>query len=219
MQAKPREWQQWRRRTRTELIGARQALTRAQRRARDREIDQYLAAGFAAFAGTVVAFCWPIRGEPEPRFAIRRWRDAGARAALPVIVAPRTAMIFRHWWPGVAMARDVYQVPFPIDSPEVTPAAALVPVAGFDEQGYRLGYGSGYFDRPLAAQTTRPVTVALGYELQRLPSIAPQPHDMPFDFVVGEAGIQARIDDHLVTLDPKRADARVRGLQAERGLA
>jgi len=211
------DWQAWRREVRRDRVAAREALTWEDRRPRNEAIDHLLAAGFAAFGGQTVAFCWPFRSEPEPRFAVRRWREAGAEAALPVVVAPGTPMIFRQWWPGVATAPGVYDIPYPVDSLEVIPTAALVPLVGFDAAGYRLGYGGGYFDRTLAEYRARPVTVGLAYELARLRTIHPQPHDVPMDFIVTEAGIFARIDDRLQRLDPADADTRVRQLQRERG--
>ncbi len=65
----------------------------------------------------------------------------------------------------------------------------LIPLVGFDAQGYRLGYGGGYFDRTLAALSPRPRTIGVGFELGRLATIDPQPHDIPFDIIVTEAGI------------------------------
>lgn len=214
----PRDWRAWRRDERAARIAARRALADDDRAARDAAIDRWLAQGFDALAGATVAFCWPFAAEPEPRFAVRRWRERGSRAALPVVVAPRTALAFREWWPGAPMERGVYDIPHPVDTATLAPAAALVPVNGFDGGGHRLGYGGGYFDRTLAELAPRPVCIGLGYELARMDTIHPQPHDMPMDFIVTEAGIHARVDDTLQAVDPDAADTRVRHLFAERGL-
>jgi hypothetical protein len=64
----------------------------------------------------------------------------------------------------------------------------LVPLLGFDEAGYRLGYGGGYYDRTLATMNPTPLTVGVGYEFARLETIYPQPHDIPLDAIVTEAG-------------------------------
>lgn len=212
------DWQAWRREVRRDRIDTREALTVANRGARNARIDEWLEAGFAALGGLTIGFCWPFRGEPDARFAVRRWREAGSVAALPVVVGPRRPLVFRQWWPGAPMATGVYDIPYPVDTPECTPTAALVPVVGFDPCGFRLGYGGGYFDRTLAALERMPVTVGLGHEVARLKTIHPQPHDIPFDFVVTEAGIQARRDDRLEPVSPDDADARVRELIHQRGL-
>ena len=69
------------------------------------------------------------------------------------------------------------------------PTILIVPLLGFDDAGFRLGYGGGYYDRTLAAMQPRPFTVGVGYELGRLPTIYPQPHDIPMDVIVTEAGM------------------------------
>jgi 5-formyltetrahydrofolate cyclo-ligase len=71
----------------------------------------------------------------------------------------------------------------------VQPSLLLIPLLGFDSQGYRLGYGGGYYDRTLAALRLKPLTIGIGYEAGRLETIQPQPHDIPLDAVVTESGI------------------------------
>lgn len=211
------DWQAWRREVRRDRIDARETLPADDRAARNRRIDDWLRLGFGALGGLRIGFCWPFRGEPDARFAVRRWRADGSDAALPVVVAPRTPLVFRQWWPGAPMEAGVYDIPYPVDTPERIPQAALVPVVGFDPEGYRLGYGGGFFDRTLAAMETKPVTIGLGQELARLKTIHPQPHDIPFDYMVTEAGIAARIDGQLQSLTPEETDTHVRQLIAERG--
>ena len=64
----------------------------------------------------------------------------------------------------------------------------LVPGLAFDRRGRRLGYGGGYYDRTLAALRPKPVTIGVGYEHGRLPTIYPQWHDVPLDAIVTEKG-------------------------------
>jgi 5-formyltetrahydrofolate cyclo-ligase len=62
----------------------------------------------------------------------------------------------------------------------------LVPLIGYDQQAFRLGYGGGFYDRTLAAMPHRPVTLGVGFALAALPSIHPQPHDIPMDVIITE---------------------------------
>jgi 5,10-methenyltetrahydrofolate synthetase len=64
-----------------------------------------------------------------------------------------------------------------------------LPLVAFDSQGFRLGYGGGYFDRTLAALVPRPFSIGVGFELARAKDIRPQPHDIRLDAMVTEAGI------------------------------
>ena len=71
----------------------------------------------------------------------------------------------------------------------VVPDVLLMPPVGFDADGYRLGYGGGFFDRTLAAAAPHPLKIGLAREASRIDTIHPQPHDVPMDFVVTERGI------------------------------
>ena len=53
--------------------------------------------------------------------------------------------------------QSVWGIPVPADAVPLTPDVVLVPLVGFDEEGFRLGYGGGYYDRYLAAH---PQTIA-----------------------------------------------------------
>lgn len=192
----------WRRATREALVAARSALPNATLQAHRANIDRHLTRGFPDLSEDVVAFCWPYRNEYDARFLARHLRERGARTALPVVVAPRTPLIFREWHPGVALARGVYDIPYPAEGPAVRPGTVLLPMNGFDAGGYRLGYGGGYFDRTLAALDDRPRVIGVTYELARLPTIHPQPWDIPMDFVVTEAGVYTRRNGRLVFSPP-----------------
>lgn len=110
------------------------------------------------------------------------------RAAMPVVIARDAAMIFRAWTPTTPMGCDRYGIPIPAAGEELAPSIVLLPLVAFDEAGYRLGYGGGYFDRTLAVQVPRPLTIGVGFELARVPSIRPQAHDVPLDVIITEAG-------------------------------
>ncbi|WP_158545176.1 5-formyltetrahydrofolate cyclo-ligase [Bremerella cremea] len=63
---------------------------------------------------------------------------------------------------------------------------AVVPGVGFDPLGNRLGYGKGYFDRLLGRLRPECLRVALAFECQLVPTIQPQPHDIPMHYIVTE---------------------------------
>lgn len=65
----------------------------------------------------------------------------------------------------------------------------LLPAVAFDDQGYRLGMGGGYYDRTLAdlaRRPRRPRLVAVGYEFQRVGkgTLPVAPWDQPVDLTV-----------------------------------
>ena len=93
---------------------------------------------------------------------------------LPVVVAPGQPLVFREWHPGVALAPGPPAFPSRSGGDAVDPTAALVPMNGWDEAGYRLGYGGGFFDRTLASLARKPVVIGVSYELARMKTIRPR---------------------------------------------
>jgi 5,10-methenyltetrahydrofolate synthetase len=188
----PEEVKPWRKALRARLIEARNALS-PETLTRHREvIDLHLERGFPGLARGVLAFCWPYKGEYDARYLARRLRERGAVTALPVVVAPKSPLVFREWHPGVRLESGVLGISYPADSREVAPDNVVVPLVGFDDAGYRLGYGGGYFDRTLAALVHKPLVIGVAYEGAHLDTIHPQPHDIPMDWIVTERGIYRR---------------------------
>ena len=171
---------------RQEMVARRAALTDGEHAALSARIVAHALAALAR--PTAAAFCWPIRHEPDVRSLLARWTAAGARAALPVVIAEDTPLRFREWAPGARLAADRYGIPTPTAGDWLTPDLILLPLNGFDGAGYRLGYGGGYFDRTLAALVPRPLAVGVGFEINRIDSIRPEPHDQQLDWIVTENG-------------------------------
>lgn len=109
-----------------------------------------------------------------------------ARAALPAVSAPRARLEFRQWQPGDPVERGAHDIPVPRSREPLEPDVLLVPVVGFDGECYRLGYGTGHFDRTIAAMRCRPLAIGIGYEVSRVETIFPQAHDFPMDVIVTE---------------------------------
>lgn len=190
----------WRKSERARLIALREAIAAATLESWRRAIDAHLERGFPGLAGAVLAFCWPIRNEYDARHLARRLREAGAVTALPVVVAPKAPLVFREWRPGVALAAGPLGIPYPVGSREIEPQAVLLPMNGWDAQGYRLGYGGGFFDRTLAAVAKKPLVIGVTYEQARIATIHPQPWDIPVDYLVTERGVYRRDGDALAFL-------------------
>ena len=152
-------------------------------------IEAALTARFLPQGLAVVGGYWPMRREFDPLPFITRVLAAGGGVALPGVVVRRRPLEFRAWTTETRMEAGHLQSPHPAEGPAETPAILLIPLVGFDAAGHRLGYGGGYYDRTLAALAPRPLAVGLGFELGRLASLAPQPHDQAMDCIITEAGL------------------------------
>ncbi|UCV18943.1 5-formyltetrahydrofolate cyclo-ligase [Ferribacterium limneticum] len=176
----------WRRALRRDMVARRAALGEAEHAGLSARIVEHLLAALPV--PRIVAFCWPIKHEPDVRTVVERWAALGAQAALPVVVAEDAPLAFRLWTDETPLEPDRYGIPTPVAGDFVRPDLILLPLNGFDAAGYRLGYGGGYFDRTLAALSPRPLAVGVGFEINRLDSIRPENHDQRLDWIVTEAG-------------------------------
>jgi 5,10-methenyltetrahydrofolate synthetase len=211
-----KELVEWRKAQRAELLARREAVPAALRAQWNEAVTRLLVEGFAALADGVIGFCWPYKGEVDTRFFIYEMRKRGAKAALPAVIAKKEPLEFREWWPGAPMAPGVFDLPVP-QTAAVRPHALLIPPVGFGTRGYRLGYGGGYFDRTLAAMQPQPLKIGVAFEISRMETIHPQPHDVPMDFIVTERFIYGVTADALVPMDDMAAvRAKVGSLLAER---
>jgi len=174
---------------RREKLAARVALDPAAHAALSAALERHLAALLRPLAPQTLAFCAPVRGEFDARPLTSRLIGLSWHAAMPVVTAVDAPMHFHAWTPASVMGTDRYGIPIPADGAAVIPDIVLLPLLAFDAQGFRLGYGGGYFDRTLAAMAPRPQAIGVGFELGRVADIRPQAHDVRLDAIVTEAGL------------------------------
>jgi 5-formyltetrahydrofolate cyclo-ligase len=187
----PDEIEAWRKVERTRLLAERIALPTDRRRAARTCVQAILAAEVPELRrAATIGFYWPFRGEVNLVEFVRELTGNNIRAALPVVVEKGRPLEFWRWEPGMAMRPGIWDIPVPAIAEPVEPDCLLVPLVGFDCQGFRLGYGGGYYDRTLAVMSRPPLAIGVGYAFQSMPTIQPQPFDQPMDAIVTEAGIR-----------------------------
>jgi 5,10-methenyltetrahydrofolate synthetase len=179
----------WRKAERQRRIEARLAIGAAERAAMTEGIAAGLDALIGDVGGRLVSYYWPFRGEPD----LRAWAQTivvrGGRTALPLVVAKGQPLVFRQWKHGEKLERGVWNIPIPAEGDPVFPDIVIAPLVGYDPSNYRLGYGGGFFDRTLASLPRKPLVIGIGYGSCALPTIYPQPHDIPMDAIATEKGV------------------------------
>jgi 5-formyltetrahydrofolate cyclo-ligase len=178
------ELKSWRKDLRARLIEARMAVPLEARIEAAAAIGDRLA--HLVKPGGVFSFYWPMRGELDFRPLAARLHAQGVTLALPVVAEKQHPMLFRPWAPKAPMRRGIWNIPEPATEDTVVPDITLAPVVGFSEDGYRLGYGGGYFDRTLAVLAPRPRAIGVGLDIQRIATIRPMPHDIRLDAIMTE---------------------------------
>ena len=162
--------------------------------ARDASRNDALSARISAaldhYAPASVGLYWPLSGEFDMRETIASWlaKDGTRRASLPVITARNAPLEFHVWTPDMAMQMGAHRIHEPTSGEVIQPELLFVPCVGFDADGYRLGYGGGYYDRTLAAwRGAKPVAVGIAYEACRTNALDREAHDIPLDAIITDA--------------------------------
>ena len=90
------------------------------------------------------------------------------------------------------LSKNKYNIFEPSDGDEINPIdheIIIIPTVGVDKNGYRLGYGGGYYDRFLesvAQSTNRPLLIGLIYDFQFIDESLNELHDIKLDIVFSE---------------------------------
>ena len=127
-----------------------------------------------------------FRSEVETGPMIRRALKSGKRVILPKVQGSELAL-FEITDFDKDVAPGAWDIPEPNEGRPVQLDEIdiiIVPGAAFDARGNRLGYGAGFYDQLLPA--FKKTAVALAYELQIVPSVPADPHDVPVAKVVTE---------------------------------
>ena len=111
--------------------------------------QRFLALPQVQAADTVMVFYGTGR-EPDTVPLIRALLDRGKRVALPVVL-PHRGMEARQVLDIDRLVPNRFGIPEPDDTCPVVEkdeiAVALIPHLMVDREGYRLGFGGGYYDR------------------------------------------------------------------------
>lgn len=176
---------------RKEAFAAREQAWRADPDA-GQALKQHLIEALAMPPGITLSGYWPLPGEIDVRPTLRHYHDEGHRVGLPVVVGKHQPLIFRAWSPDVELVQGSFRVMTPPPgASDVSPTVLLVPLLAFDPEGYRLGYGGGFYDRTLAKLRTEAHAVAVGvaYAAQEVPLVPRGSFDQPLDFIVTERAV------------------------------
>ena len=150
-------------------------------------IARRLLGDFVFMKGAIIAGYAAIGSEADPFPLMAALSGQGHPLCLP-----RTAgeeLTFRSWKPGEPLTPGKMNVPEPaLSAKERRPDLLIVPLLAFDNDGYRLGYGAGYYDRYLSEHRRKRSIRAIGiaYAGQHVEKLPHEPHDEPLDAVVTE---------------------------------
>lgn len=173
-------------RIRKAVLDARFRLTPEERRARSAEIEARLFGSADYRNASFILFYASFQSEVETHHMVRRALAEGKRVALPKVKGKSLEL-----YEITNFDSDVAPGAWGIPEPERGRPADLadiglivMPGAAFDELGNRIGYGAGFYDKLLPLYTGR--TVALAFDLQIVPAVPADQHDVPVQLVMTE---------------------------------
>lgn len=153
-------------------LARRQALTSAEVTERSQQLASQLFASFPVAQWRWLHVFLPLarKNEPDTWPLIHRiWAEClSVRLAAPVVQPDGISLKHYEVTPTTPLLASRWGIPEPVASPatEVAPAqfdAVLVPLLACDQQGQRVGYGGGFYDRFLAQCT--PGTLFIGLNI------------------------------------------------------
>jgi len=176
---------------RGELAARRAALGAEQRASASRRVAERLFASSELLAARSVFTCLSFGDELDTWGIVARLLESGREVYVPRAErSPTRLAVCRFPCALVTLSFGLRQPPtsepeLPEREIDATIDLALVAGLGFDRRGYRLGYGSGYFDRFLAG---RPFpALGLAFDTQIVDRLPVEPHDMPMAALITES--------------------------------
>lgn len=152
---------------------------------------------FAPSKGQVIAAYWPEGKEFDCRFLLDELVKQGFQCALPCVQKDTRVMVFKQWMYDTKMKAGAFGIQEPENGVELVPDIVLAPLLAFDQKGYRLGQGGGYYDASIESlRGHKEITyIGIGFAEQAvLLKLPREPHDIPLDYMLTPQGVIDFID-------------------------
>jgi 5-formyltetrahydrofolate cyclo-ligase len=141
--------------------------------------------------GEAVSLFWPIRNEIDPRPLFQQIRQVGGTVLLPAVVGREIE--FRRYDANVELEPGSFGTFHPpAEAGRGDPDLIIAPLAAFDRQCNRIGYGGGFYDRAtkrLDDAGRRFRYVGIAFACQEVETVPAEPYDHRLDAVVTEDGL------------------------------
>ncbi len=136
-----------------------------------------------------------FKGEVKTDYILKDLLSNNKKAIIPISVPKTMNMVLSQVMdPEVELSRSSYGIlePKPEYIREINPGIldlVIVPGIAFDTEGYRIGYGGGYYDYFFGNAGESIPSVAIALDLQLIDKVPIESFDKPVDFIVTESKI------------------------------
>ncbi|MCE2412429.1 5-formyltetrahydrofolate cyclo-ligase [Candidatus Poribacteria bacterium] len=181
-----------RERVRAETLHRRETLSSEERRRLSQRIVDSTAHWIQRQGFDAVMLYLNMRSEVETTGLFEGLLNSGKQVCAPVVDTQQLELIPRRILnPRTELVRHSYGMLEPSTACPIFPTEHLhlivVPGIAFDCNGYRLGYGKGFYDRFLA-KYPHAVAIGLAYGVQLVENTFPQAWDVPVQHIFTETG-------------------------------
>ena len=170
-------------------MAARARLTPEERRSRSLAVAGRVEALEAVRSARTLAAYTALGGEVDPLALVETCAARGVCVVFPRIVVGERRLAFAECAPHELVRGALGAAEPPPSAAEVALDAidaVVLPGVAFTPDGHRLGRGGGYYDATLA-RMPRAFKVGLAFELQLVPTLPFEPHDVRLDAIATEA--------------------------------
>ena len=133
--------------------------------------------------GVVLSGYMAMRGELDPQAVM-----AGhpGPVCVPVITGKAQPLEFHRWTPESRMIEGAFGARIPEVEDALVPEVLIVPLLAFDQRGFRLGYGGGFYDRTLERLRAAGPVLAIGFahDVQQVAEVPIETTDQRLDLIV-----------------------------------
>ena len=181
-----------RERVRAETLHRRGTLSSEERRQLSQRIVDATAHWIQCQGFDAVMLYLNMRSEVETTGLLEGLLNSGKQVCAPVVDTQQLELIPRRILnPRTELVRHSYGMLEPSVACPIFPTEHLqlivVPGIAFDCNGYRLGYGKGFYDRFLT-KCPHAIAIGLAYQMQLVEDTFPQAWDVPVQHIFTETG-------------------------------
>ena len=143
-----------------------------------------------SFVTKQVSIFQPYNNEIDTNNLINLLFSKNISVSLPCIIEESNQMIFRELKEGEELKKGKYGILEPGDKNRViTPSVLFMPLLAFDDNGNRLGYGGGYYDKyidKLENNENSLVKIGVGYSFQKINEVPNNSMDKKLNWILTE---------------------------------
>ena len=142
-----------------------------------------------------LAFYYPINTEVDPLPTILSVDNESLKFCLPIVQNKNSPLLFREWRKDSSLINSKFGVKVPKEGEILVPDLIFIPLLAYDNYGFRLGYGGGFYDRTISnlknKNRKKIFTVGLAFSCQKFAYKLPvEKTDEKIDCVLTEKGFQ-----------------------------